>query len=225
MHGKLRKLLFGGADKLEGSLADDLRAGLESWRQQPAPDLGQPHFQTRYAVVDVMTSGLQVGEDDLLGIAGLALGRGGVIVPEDAFALDLAAGNPADPIELDRCLVAFLHCIGKSPLVTYQAPFVGAFLGRLYAERFGLQFEPQWIDLAWLLPDLFKDKIDALVSMDTWLEIFGISIPGRRDPLADSVALARLLQIALPRAAQLGADTPGKLLDIGRARRWLRHNA
>lgn len=219
---RLKKFLFGGSGKLRDGLPDDVRAAVEAWREQPEPDLGVPHYQVRYAVVDVATSGLQVEHDKLLGIAGVGLQRAAVIAPDDAFALDL--GDDAADGAIERSLAAFLHYAGQGPLVTYQAPFVGAFLRRLFEARFGLRYEPDWIDLAWLLPDLFNERIDSLVPMDAWLESFGIEVPGRRDALADSVALARLLQLALVRAIERGADTPAKLLDIGRARRWLRHN-
>ncbi|MGE5490842.1 MAG: hypothetical protein ACM31P_06125 [Actinomycetota bacterium] len=219
---RLKQLIFGGSGNARASLSGDVRAALESWRLQPGADLDQPHFHTRYVVVDVATAGLDSERDAVLGVAGLGLGRGGIILPDDAFALDLPTSGEGDPELLDRQLTAFLLFAGRGPLVTYQVPFVGAFLERLFEERFGIHFQPEWIDLAWLLPDLFKEKIDGLVPMDAWLEAFGIEVPGRRDALADSVAIARLLQVALPRAAERGADTPGKLIDIGRARRWLR---
>lgn len=219
---RLKQLIFGGSGSARASLSADVRSALESWRLQPGADLDQPHFHTRYVVVDVATAGLDSDRDAVLGVAGLGLGRGGIILPDDAFALDLPTTEAVDAELLDRQLTAFLLFAGRGPLVTYQVPFVGAFLERLFEERFGIHFQPEWIDLAWLLPDLFKEKIDGLVPMDAWLEAFGIEVPGRRDALADSVAIARLLQVALPRAAERGADTPGKLIDIGRARRWLR---
>lgn len=216
----LKQLLFGAPGRAE--LAEDVRAALEAWRRLPAPDLDQYHFHTRYVLVDVATAGLESERGALLGLAGLGLGQGGLIVPEDALALDFAAPEASDAASLDRRLLAFLNFAGKGPLVTYQVPFVGAFLERLLAERLDLQFQPVWIDLAWLLPDLFKEKIDGLVPLDTWLAAFGIEVPGRHDALADCLALARLLQLALPRAVERGADTPRKLADISRARRWLR---
>lgn len=219
---KLKQFFFGGAQRPRSALSEDVRAALESWRLQPGADLDQPHYHARYVVADVATAGLDSERDALLGIAGLGLGRGGIILPGDAFALDFPAAEAVDPDLLDRQLMAFLLFAGRGPLVTYQVPFVGAFLERLFEDRFGLHFQPEWIDLAWLLPDLFKERIDGLVPMDAWLESFGIEVPGRRDALADSIAIARLLQVALPRAAERGADTPGKLIDIGRARRWLR---
>lgn len=218
---KLKQLLFGGSSPLSASLEPTVRAALEAWRARPqGPEL--PHFQARYVVVDVATSGLHVGEDRLLAIAAVGLSRGAMILPDDAMALEL--GGEGHDERLDSNLAAFLRFIGDSPLVTYQAPFVGGFLNKLWMDRFGLAFEPEWIDLAWLLPELFKERIDGLVPLDAWLEAFAIQVPGRRDALADSVALARLLQVVLARAGERGADTAAKLLAIGKARRWLRHN-
>lgn len=220
---RIRKLLFGNGRRTPENLPDDVREALERWRAGSGIDFGQAHFNTRYVILDVATSGLDPDGDRLLGIAALGLGRDGLILPDDAFALDL----PEEVEEggtLDRQLVELLEFLGRSPLVTYQAPFVGAFLRRLFEARLGLSFEPEWIDLAWVLPDLFKERIDNVVALDAWLEAFGIDVPGRRDPVADCVALARLLQLVLPRAAGRGADTAGKLVDIARARRWLRHS-
>lgn len=222
---KLKQFLFGGGPQLAAQLGADVRAALEVWRQRPGTNFELAHFQTRYVIVDVATSGLQVGQDRLLGIAAVALAPGGVIRPDESFALDLgAAGGEDDGERLARRLAAFLRFIGDSPLVTYQAPFVGGFLHHLFDERLGIAFQPDWIDLAWLLPDLFGERIDGLVPLDAWLESFAIRVPGRRDALADSVALARLLQVALPRAMERGSDTAGKLIGSSKARRWLRHN-
>jgi len=218
----LKKLFFSHSGPIAADLDDDVRAVLDAWRLLPEVDLGQSHFSIRYVVVDVATAGLDSERDALLGIAGLGLEQGGIITPDDAFALDMATADSALSGSQDRQIAAFLQFLGRGPLVTYQAPFVSDFLGQLLRERLGLEFEPEWIDLAWLLPDLFKEKIDGLVPMDDWLAAFGIEIPGRRDALADSVAIARLLQVALSRALIRGADTPGKLMDISRARRWLR---
>lgn len=219
---KLKKLLFGNAEKSVAGLDENIRVALDAWRLERGAKSDQPHFHTRYLVVDVATAGLDSERDALLGLAGLGLGQGGVITPDDAFVIDFPAADALPSKLLDRQLMAFLQFAGRGPLVTYQAPFVSAFLGRLLEERLGLDFRPEWIDLAWLLPDLFKEKIDSLVPMDSWLAAFGIEVPGRRDALADCVAIARLLQVALPRAMLRGADTPAKLIDISRARRLLR---
>lgn len=220
--GRLTRLLFGRSGGAAVDLPEDVAAALKAWQERPAADLSSNHFQCRYVAVDVATSGLTAGEDFLLSIAGVGMTRGGVISPDDAFSFDL----PKEPgPDLDRRLMAFLQFCDKAPLVTYQAPFVGAFLEQAFQERLGVSFKVEWIDLAWLLQDLFKERFDAMVKLDDWLGSFGIEVPGRRDALADAVALARLFQACLARGKGRGADTPGKLMDIARARRFLRQSA
>ncbi|HZX32695.1 MAG TPA: hypothetical protein VFF03_15195, partial [Rhodocyclaceae bacterium] len=103
---RLKQLIFGGSGSARASLSGDVRAALESWRLQPGADLDQPHFHTRYVVVDVATAGLDSDRDALLGVAGLGLGRGGIILPDDAFALDLPTSGEGDGELLDRQLTA-----------------------------------------------------------------------------------------------------------------------
>ncbi len=220
---KFTKKLFGGGIA-SPALPDDVAQALDLWRNMPAAPRDGAHFHTRYVALDVATAGLQAEDDALLGIAGVGIVRGGLVLPDDAFALDLPSEEPLAADQNARQLMAVLQFSNKAPLVTYQAPFVGGFLEKALADGLGVNFQPEWIDLAWLLPDLFSEKIDEQVSMDVWLGAFGIEIPGRRDALSDALAMARLFQVALPRAVERGADTPGKLVDIAKARRWLRNS-
>ena len=52
-------------------------ARLGAWRGRRPPDLGRPHVRTRYVVVDVETTGLDLRRDTLLavGAVGVAHGR------------------------------------------------------------------------------------------------------------------------------------------------------
>lgn len=212
------KRLFGGEAGPE--LPADIAQRLAQWRKLPQTNRDGAHFYTRYVAVDVATAGLDATKDAILGIAGVGIIHGGVMVPDDAFAADL--GSSGDPSDHLQPLAAFLDYTGKCPLVTYQAPFVEGFLSKAMVSQLGVHFQPEWIDLAWLLPDLFSEIIVDQVPMDAWLEAFAIEIPGRRDALSDALAMARLLQVALPRAVARGADSPGKLADIAKARRHLR---
>lgn len=211
--------LFGSRKTV--ALPDDLAAALAAWRESPAASMDDPHFRTRYVVVDVATSGLEAGRDELRSLAGVGLGQG-VIDPDDAWVADL--GEVGDPFAVARSLLAFLRFCGKRPVVTFQAPFVQTFLEKAFADHLGLDYQPEWIDLAWILPDLFGEHAGDQVKLDTWLAAFSIVVPGRQDALSDAVAVARLLQVCLPRARQRGIETPRKLIDTAKARRWLRHS-
>jgi DNA polymerase III subunit epsilon len=213
----LKSFGFKGRAGAPANLPDSVRQALESWRASSAPALDEPHFHTRYVVIDVATSGPRAEEDGLLGISAVGL-QVGSIAAADAFALDFAADDPT----VDSQLAAFLTYAAKAPLVTYHAPFVGGFLQHVYRERLAVDFQPQWIDLAWLLPSLFKDKSPTVRPLDEWLEIFAIDSGGRRDTMTNTLMLARLFQMLLVRANDQEILTAGNLIEESKSASFLR---
>lgn len=215
----LKKFLFkGGAT---AHLPDDVRASLAAWRSSATPALDDPHFHTRYVVIDIVSSGLQPDSDQLLGIAASSVWRG-TIQPDDTFYLDFSTldGEGAGG---DRQLTAFLLFAAKAPLVTYHIPYVGGFLQHAFKERLGVNFQPQWVDLAWLLPSMFEEKGHTVMPLDYWTEAFGLDTGlGRRDAMANTLLLARLFQMLLVRAAGKQIDTASRLIDESRASSFLR---
>lgn len=217
----LKKFLFrGGAP---AHLPDDVQASLAGWRASPAPALGELHFHTRYIVVDIVSSGLQPESDRLLGIAASCV-RQGVIQPDDTFYIDFSTLDGEDAT-VDRQLMAFLLFAAKAPLVTYHVPYVGGFLQRAYRERLGVDFQPSWVDLAWLLPSMFEEKGHTVMPLDFWIEVFGLDAgSARRDAMANTLLLARIFQMLLVRAVGKQVDTASHLIDESRASSFLRRN-
>jgi DNA polymerase III subunit epsilon len=213
------KFLFKKGAK-SGNLAKDVRHTLEAWRADNGPALDEPHFHTRYVVVDVATSGEYPGKGRLEGITAIGM-RGGVITPGDAFALD-PPGADADPVAVDRQLAAFLSFSAKAPLVTYHSVFVGSFLQRALQDRLGVDFRPDWVDLAWLLPSLFAEKWHTVVPLDRWLELFGIHTEGWRDTMDNTLVLGRLFQMLLVRAIDKEILTAEQLVEESLATTFLR---
>jgi DNA polymerase-3 subunit epsilon len=219
MFGLKKFLAKGGAP---AHLSDTLRAAVESWRQSKAPALDDAHFHIRYVVVDIASSGLKPETDELLGIAAAGVEHAGIVLPDDAGYLDFAGIEAGDSL-IDRKLMAFLQYTAKAPLVTYHVPYVGGFLQRAYKERLGIDFQPQWVDLAWLLPSLFEEKSYSLQTLDHWLDLFGLGAEtGRRDAMENTLLLARVFQMLLVRANGKGIDTAAKLVDESRASSFLR---
>ena len=162
------------------------------------------HFHTRYVVLDIACSGVNPETDKLLSIAASTV-RQATILPEDAFFLDLAAqgGDIATTLEsaagttVDQQLMAFLQFTAKAPIITYHVPYVGGFLQRTFKERLGIDFQPQWIDLALLLPALFDEKSDVVKPLDFWIDSFGLYAGnGRRSAMENTLMLARLFQMS-----------------------------
>ena len=216
----LKNFGFKGRAGAPENLPENVRQALESWRASPAPALDEPHFHTRYVVIDVATSGPRAEEDGLLGISAVGL-QAGAVVAADAFALDLSR-EESDEAAVDSQLMAFLAYAAKAPLVTYHAPFVSGFLQHVFRERLAVDFQPQWIDLAWLLPSLFKDKSPTVRPLDDWLEILAIDNGGRRDTMTNTLMLARLFQMLLVRANDQEILTAGKLIEESKSASFLR---
>jgi DNA polymerase III subunit epsilon len=215
----LKKFLFrSGAPE---HLPEDVRAGLDAWREVAAPSLEGPHFHTRYVVVDVATSGTNPEADQLLGIATSSVHQS-AILPGDALYIDFAGDGEAGGT-VERQLLAFLQYAAKAPLVTYHVPFVGGFLQRAFKERLGVDFQPQWIDLAWLLPSMFPEKNSKVMPLDQWIESFGLDVgSGRRDAMENSLLLARIFQMLLIRASSKEIESAAKLIGESRASSFLR---
>lgn len=200
---------FGFFDK--SSLAPALEARLKAWQALEPPALQLAHYQVRYLVLEL---GGQ-GERQTLAALGVSRGR---ISGQDAFWLDLATAGAEQ-------WLAWLEFMGKSPLVCHQAPLVGGLLEPLLKQALGLEFKPVWLDLAQLLPELFRDARIQGVRQDAWLRHFELELPQPGDSMAGVLAQARLLQRLLAAAKARGVDNPGALLDLARARRWLHGDA
>jgi len=217
----LKKFLFrGGAPS---NLPDDIRASLAAWRASAPPKLDDLHFHTRYVVVDIVSSGANPDSDQLLGIAASTVWKG-AIQPDDTFYVEFSTLD-GEGAAVDRQLMAFLLFAAKAPLVTYHIPYVGGFLQRAFKERLGVDFQPQWIDQAWLLPTMFEEKGHRVMPLDHWIDVFGLDAgSGRRDAMANTLLLARIFQMLTVRAVGKQIDTASRLVDESRASSFLRRN-
>lgn len=220
---KLGKLLGKGGSRSPEKLPGDLRKAVEAWRSSMAPELDEWHYNVRYVVVDIATSGPSAEDGTLLGISAVGV-REGTVMPADAFTFDLAADADADAV--DRQLMAFLAYSAKAPLVTYHSPFVNSFLKPALQNRLGVNFQPSWVDLGWMLPSLYSDRSVGLLPMDDWLERLGIlgQGGGRRDPMTNALMLARLFQMVLVRAINKEILTAERLVEESQATVFLRRN-
>lgn len=232
------KKIFGAGERLPAApLSPEQQQAVEAWRQTPAPDLTRSHYRSRYVVVDVEASGLNMKKDKLISIGAVAVVNG-VIDCSDAFEVVLrqeevsthanilihGIGGSAqrEGIDPPDALLAFLRYLGKSPLVAYHALFDQTMIEKAMTEYLGLDFGQTWIDLAWVMPDLFRHLINAQVGLDDWLALFEIENILRHNAVSDAYATAKLLQIAQARGMQREAETPASFVQLERARRWMR---
>lgn len=216
----LKKFLFMGGSAT--ALSADLRTALDTWRAQPAPDLGEVHFHTRYVVIDITCSGTNVEQDQLLSIAASTI-RQAMITPEDSLFIDFTDSD--DDAAVNRKLVTFLQFVAKAPVVTYNVAFVSTFLQHACKTRLGIDFQPAWVDLAWMLPSLFKDKGSSIKPLDQWLEALGLPLGnGRRSLMDNTLLIARIFQMLLARAKEQDIHTASQLIEESRASMALRRH-
>ncbi|MFZ4537851.1 MAG: exonuclease domain-containing protein [Propionivibrio sp.] len=202
----------------------------------PEADLDLEHTRCRYVIVDVETSGLNMKTDSLISIGAVALVDGRmdfndvfqVVLRQDKVSTHenilihgiggSAQSEGMDPVE---ALLAFLQYIGKAPLVAFHAFFDQSMIEKAMAEYLGVVLGQTWIDLAWVLPSLFQDRMEVKMSLDDWLDIFEIENILRHNAVSDAYATAKLLQVAIAAGSQKGADSPASFLKIEKARRWM----
>lgn len=229
--------LFGGGQQQEIALTPTQRQAVAEWRNLPLPDLSLPHMQSRYVVVDVETSGLHMKKDKLISIGAVAVVDGAIDI-NDAFEVVLrqeaASANEnilihgidgsaqREGMAPPDALIAFLGYLGKAPLVAYHAVFDQTMIERAMAEFLGIKLGQTWIDLAWVMPDLFRDHVDRQLALDDWLHLFDIENIQRHNALSDAYATAKLLQVAMACGKQRGVDSPNSFVEIEKARRWNR---
>lgn len=229
--------LFGGDGASSAALTPEQKVRLDAWRKLPSPDIARSHFQTRYIVADVETSGLNMVKDHLISIGAVGVSNG-MINPLDAFEVVLrqdivsthdnilihGIGGSAqrDGVDPADALLLFLEYVGKSPLVAYHAEFDQRFIARAMKRFLGATIELQWIDIAWVLPEIFRERIDAQVALDDWLQQFDIENIQRHNAVSDAYATAKLLQVAITQGASVGKDSVHAFVETVHARRTLR---
>lgn len=230
----LSRLLGGGSS---AALSPEQRARLDAWRKLPSVELSRSHLLTRYVVADVEASGLNMVKDSLIAIGAVAV-VGGMIHTADAFEVVLrqeevsthenilihgiggsAQREGLDPVD---ALLDFLDYVGKAPLVAYHAEFDRRMIAGAMKKYLGVVIELAWIDLAWVLPEIFRERVQEKIGLDNWLQMFNIDNIQRHNAVSDAYATAQLMQVAITESARQGKDTAAALIETERARRSLR---
>ena len=196
--------------------------------------------KSRWIVLDVETTGLDMHHDQLLAIAAIAVHfDGGMprIALADSFESVLfhrSASTDKDNILLHgigvgaqrdgappaQVLAAFEQWTARAPLVAYHAAFDQTMIGRAAKAHLGHGLRNPWLDLAPVAAGLCPDI--GAQALDDWLEHFGITCAVRHQAAADTLATAELLLRLWPLArAQRSADFAA-LQRLARSQRWLR---
>lgn len=193
-------------------LSEAIASRVQAWQALELPAMGQIHYQTRYVVLDTVNSGEGQDKDAILNLTALGVSQGR-ICPDDAFAIS--------PQGVEDW-ISFLEFVGKSPLVGYKLSFTLDLLEPLLERELGVSFTPESLDLSILLPEFFRNFEPGGERLDSWLAHFDIRSGETPQVMTGVLVKARLLQRLLVAAQDRGVASPKALLDLSKARRWLR---
>lgn len=213
------------------------RARLAEWFALPAVERGSAFDRSRYVVVDVETTGLNLITDTLISIGAVAVVNGRIALG-DSFSVVLqqqessnkenilihgisstAQRDGVDPVE---ALLCFLEYLGKSQLVAFHVAFDETMIRRAIRQYLGFSFRHTWLDLAYVMPALNRSLMGSHRVLDDWIGRFNIRIEARHNALADALATAQLFQIATTQARTKNINDFEGLYDLEKTHHWLR---
>lgn len=209
---------------------------LDAWKALPRAALDMPFNDARCVVVDVETSGLNLMEDRLISIGAVAAVNGQIVLG-DSFSVVLqqptvshkdnillhGIGGAAqtEGVPAADALLAFLDYLGKAPLVAFHVTFDRTMIQRALRQHLGISFKHPWVDMAYVVPALNPTLAARHRSLDDWITYFGIRNDARHNALADALATAQLLQVALAQARNKNIFDFAGLQDLEKAQRWV----
>lgn len=222
--------LFAGRPELTAEQA----ARLAAWQALPAPDLDAPVAASRYVVVDVETSGLNLIKDRLIAIGAIAVSAGDIrladsmeiilqqsrISDRDNILIHGIGGTAqAEGVPPVEAMLSFLEYLGKSPLIAFHVDFDKTMIDRALNTFLGLKFRHPWADLAYLSPAVYPELARSHRSLDQWMAHFGLNNYARHSALADALATAELLLSLRARMSAKHIETFKAMREMEKAQR------
>lgn len=226
------KRLFPGKPQIDPAQA----ARLAAWKALPEVGTDRPIEASRYVVVDVETSGLNIAKDRLIAIGAVAI-NGGKVDLADSLEIVLrqrkvsgrdnilihGIGRTAQEggVPPADALLTFLEYLGRSPLVAFHVAFDRTMIERALKEYLGLKLNQPWLDLAYLAPALHPELVRSHRSLDQWMNRFGIGNYARHSALADALSTAELLLVLRQPLYAKHINNFKSMYDLERAQRMV----
>lgn len=222
--------LFGGKPKLTPRQAQRLAA----WQALPSPRQDRPISESRYVVVDVESSGLNITRDRLIAIGAIAVSNGRIQLNDSLeIVLQQARISEKDNILIHGiggtaqrggvppadALLSFLEYLGKDPLIAFHVAFDESMISRAMKSFLGLRFRHAWADLAYVAPALYPQVARRFRTLDDWMGMFQIGNYARHNALADALSTAELLLALRPKLESRGTASLHGLKALERERR------
>jgi len=226
------RLFFHAAPPVLGAAE---KARLDAWRRLPEPTRSANLASSRFVVVDVETTGLNLRRDKLIAIGAVAVEYGRIGLG-DSFEIILQQPASSDkdnilihgiggtaqtggvpPVE---ALLRFLEFLGNAPLVAFHVTFDKTMIKRAIRRYLGFNFKHPWLDLAYVMPGLNPPLAHRLRALDDWTSHFDIQNYARHNALADALSTAQLYLVAQEQAGHKNIETYKGLQDLEKIQRW-----
>ncbi|MEI7843271.1 MAG: 3'-5' exonuclease [Gallionellaceae bacterium] len=221
---------------IKPQLSEAQQHRLAAWSALPRPSSSAPVVESRYVVVDVETTGLNLMSDRLISIGAVAVVKGRIdfgdsfyIVLQQQAASEkgnillhgISTAEQLEGVPPAEALLAFLEFLGKAPLIAFHVTFDETMIKRALRDFLGLNFKHPWLDLAYVMPGLNPPLASRYRSLDDWINHFNISNDARHNALADALVTAQLFQVAGGQAKNKKANNYNALCDLESAQRWV----
>ena len=209
---------------------------LAAWRALPSTSLHADLDSSRFVIVDVESSGLNLVRDRLFAIGAVAICNGRIDIA-DSFEVVLQQAESSSHENIlihgigknaqrngmppEEALLSFLEYLQKSPLVAFHVTFDETMIRRAMRQFLGLNFRHPWLDLAYVMPGLYPEHAGRLRFLDQWQEHFSIHNPARHNAVADAVSTAQLFMVSTRRSRNRQIDTYQGMRHLEKAQRWV----
>ena len=176
----------------------------------------------RLIVLDLETTGLNFSKDQVIAIGAVAINR--LEIPlRDQF--DLVLRRPELDIsetvlihgicpealtrghETEDALLHLLEWMNGDPILAFHSAFDQKFLEKSLKQTLGYTRPHLWMDVADLLPVIFRDTNTGDNRLDNWADHFQLEVSERHNAAADAMVTAELTLIALNRALKTDTTT------------------
>jgi DNA polymerase-3 subunit epsilon len=194
---------------------------------------------TRWIMLDVETSGLNIQSDRLLAIAAIAMqvdwhkGTLGVLLgdsfevvlgheevsnKENILLHGIGAQQQREGLAPVLAMQSFAAYAGSAPLLAFHAAFDQGMINRYTRQFLGQTLSNPWLDIDHLCA-VTCEGVNAR-ALDDWMSHFGIHCAVRHQAAADTLAECELLQFIWPKVRAQCTNWTG-MERLAKQHRWL----
>lgn len=191
-----------------------------------------PLRETRFVVMDLETTGLNIHKDQIIAIGAVVIENNEIqlaqlfertlfrelnTVDDTVLVHGISPEQVANGEPADKVLAEFLQFSGQSVFLAYHSPFDQGMLSRALKRDLGLPLKHVFFDVAdiaaALFPSINLGRSMQQAGLDDWVEHFGLNVSNRHNASADALATAEIMLILLREAEKQAIDTLAQLAE------------